>query len=70
MEYVLYYLLGIVIAFILISIGLRACGEFDTDVDTVAPIFIASLVFPITLMIFISIVIYVYVEELFKRILK
>ena len=70
MEYVLYYLLGIVIAFVLISVGLWIGNEYENENDTIGPVLIAGLVFPITLMIMISIIIYIFGKELFKRILK
>ena len=69
MEYVLYYLLGIVIAFILIAIGL-VINKSDYQEDTVGLVLVASIGFPITCIIIIGSVIYFLLDELFKRILK
>ena len=55
MEYILYYLLGIFTTFVVISIGLLFANEYDED--TIGPVFIASIMFPITLMIIVGIVI-------------
>ena len=69
MEYVLYYLFGIVIAFILITIGL-VINKSKYQEETVGMILVASIGFPITLIIVVGSVIYLLLDELFKRILK
>lgn len=69
MEYVLYYLLGMVIAFILITIGL-VISKINYQEEAVGMTLIASIGFPITLIIVIGSVIYLLLDELFKRILK
>ena len=55
MEYILYYLLGIFTTFVVISIGLLFANEYDEH--TIGPVFTASIMFPITLMIIVGIVI-------------
>ena len=69
MEYILYYLFGIVITFILITIGL-VISKSDYEEETVGMTLVASIGFPITLIIVIGSVICLLLDELFKRILK
>ena len=69
MEYILYYLLGIVIAFILIAIGLIINGNEYED-DTVGIVLAASVCFPITITIIIGTTICFLIDKLFKLILK
>ena len=69
MEYILYYLFGIVFTFILITIGL-VINKSDYQEDTVGLVLVASIGFPITCVIIIGGAIYWLLDELFKRILK